>query len=52
MNNYELPKPKGLLVGSIAPIFDTIDINDNKINLLSYLEIYSGVLIDFFIASW
>ncbi|MBD3340612.1 MAG: hypothetical protein GF353_16005 [Candidatus Lokiarchaeota archaeon] len=43
---------KGISVGSKAPIFDTEDIDNKKINLRNLLEQYSGVLLDFFRGAW
>ena len=52
MADEEPPRPKGLSVGSDAPVFDIDDIYGNKINLSQLLKIYKGVLIDFFRGNW
>ena len=52
MNEEEPPRPKGLPVGTKAPSFYTTDIYENVINLDKLLEIYEGVLIDFFRGNW
>ena len=52
MTDEEPPRPSGLAKGSIAPLFDTVDIYGNKMNLLEMLETYGGVLIDFFRGNW
>lgn len=52
MTTDEPPRPKGLHVGALAPLFDTKDINGNDINLENLLEEYEGVLIDFFRGNW
>ena len=52
MFNKELPRPNGLSIGSLAPILKSLDINNNYISLVELLEVYNGILIDFFIGSW
>ena len=52
MIEEEPPRPKGLPVGSKAPSFDTIDIYENNVSLDKLLELYDGVLIDFFRGNW
>jgi len=52
MNDEEPPRPSGLSAGSKAPLFDTKDIYGNEINLKNLLEVYDGVLIDFFRGNW
>ena len=52
MFNKELPRPNGLSIGSLAPIFESLDIDNNHISLIELLKIYNGALIDFFIGSW
>ena len=52
MTDEEPPRPSGLSVGSIAPIFETVDIYGNEMNLMKLLESYNGVLIDFFRGNW
>ena len=48
----EPQRPKGLTVGNEAPIIDTQDIYGDQINLSKLLEIYNGVMIDFFRGNW
>ncbi len=43
---------KGLLVGSQAPMIDTVDIYGKIINLTDVLRNYRGLLIDFFRGAW
>ena len=43
---------KGLLVGSQAPMIDTVDIHGNQINLTDILQENRGLLIDFFRGAW
>lgn len=50
--NEEPPRPNGLQLNSIAPIFDTKDVYGNKMNLESLLEKYNGVMLDFFRGNW
>jgi len=52
MTNEEPPRPSGLPVGTKAPLFDTVDLSGNEMNLTKLLEIYRGVLIDFFRGNW
>jgi len=52
MNDDEPPRPSGIPARSKAPLFDTKDIYGNEINLKKLLEVYSGVLIDFFRGNW
>ena len=52
MTEEEPPRPKGLPVGTKAPSFDTTDIYENNVNLNKLLELYDGVLIDFFRGNW
>ncbi|MFX1316651.1 MAG: hypothetical protein ACFE9T_12365 [Promethearchaeota archaeon] len=52
MNNREPPRPSGLSIGAIAPQIDTKDIYGNAINLVKLLELYDGVMIDFFRGNW
>ncbi|MHA1192521.1 MAG: hypothetical protein ACTSP9_09510 [Promethearchaeota archaeon] len=52
MNDDEPPRPSGLLAGSKAPSFDTKDIYGSEISLKKLLEVYNGVLIDFFRGNW
>ena len=52
MADEEPPRPKGLSVGSKAPMFDTNDIDGNNINLNQLLKNNQGVLIDFFRGNW
>jgi hypothetical protein len=52
MTDEEPPRPTGLTVGSIAPVFNTKDIFGKSLNLLELLEKYDGVLIDFFRGNW
>jgi hypothetical protein len=52
MNDEEPPRPSGLTAGSIAPLFNTKDIYGNELSLKKLLEVYSGVLIDFFRGNW
>ena len=52
MTDEEPPRPKGLLVGSNAPLIDTQDIYGNNIILSQLLKIFNGVLIDFFRGNW
>jgi len=52
MADEEPPRPKGLPVGSNAPLFDTQDIYGNNIILTQLLKIFNGVLIDFFRGNW
>jgi len=52
MADEEPPRPKGLLIGSKAPVFDTEDIYGKKINLNQLLKTHEGVLIDFFRGNW
>jgi len=42
----------GLSLGTKAPIIDTNDIFENKINLTTLLQNYQGVLLDFFRGAW
>ncbi|MFW9826650.1 MAG: hypothetical protein ACFFEY_03410 [Candidatus Thorarchaeota archaeon] len=51
-NNKEQKRPKGLQVNSKAPSIDTIDIYNKPVKLDELLEIYNGVLIDFFRGNW
>jgi hypothetical protein len=52
MTDEEPPRPKGLSVGSKAPVFDTEDIYGNSINLIQLLKNFKGVIIDFFRGNW
>jgi len=52
MADEEPPRPKGLPVGSDAPLFDTQDIYGNNIILSQLLKTFNGVLIDFFRGNW
>ncbi len=52
MTEEEPSRPQGLPVGAKAPFFDTTDIYENNVNLDKLLEIYNGVLIDFFRGNW
>ncbi len=52
INNEEPPRPEGLNLNTKAPLFDTIDIYENPINLNNLLKTYDGVLIDFFRGNW
>ena len=52
MVDEEPPRPKGLLIGSNAPMFDIDDIDGNHLNLNSLLSEFNGVLIDFFRGNW
>lgn len=52
MADEEPPRPKGLSVGSKAPLFDTEDIYGNSINLTQLLKNFKGVIIDFFRGNW
>ncbi|MHA2430850.1 MAG: hypothetical protein ACXACC_07440 [Promethearchaeota archaeon] len=52
MTEEEPPRPKGLPIGTIAPLFETTDIYGNQISLLELLTNYTGVLIDFFRGNW
>ena len=52
MNDEEPPRPSGLATGYKAPLFDTKDIYGNEISLKKLLEVYNGVLIDFFRGNW
>jgi peroxiredoxin len=45
-------KKNGLNIGDKAPTFETVDVNDNEINLKNLLDNYEGVLIDFFRGNW
>jgi hypothetical protein len=51
-NNKEKPRPKGLQVNKKAPLIDTVDIYDKPVKLDELLEIYNGILIDFFRGNW
>ena len=48
----EPTRPKGLSIGSKAPLFNLNDIDGNNINLSQLLNQYKGVLIDFFRGNW
>jgi len=48
----ELPTAKGLIVGTKAPLINTLDIYGNEVNLSKLLETYNGVMIDFFRGNW
>jgi peroxiredoxin len=52
MNAEEPPRPKGLSIGSKAPLFDTVDVYENTISLAELLKNYNGVMIDFFRGNW
>lgn len=52
MDEEEPPRPKGIELQVKAPIIDTVDIHDNKFNLIEALKEYDGVLIDFFRGNW
>jgi hypothetical protein len=52
MNAEEPPRPKGLTIGSKAPMINTTDICDNEINLSELIKNYNGVMIDFFRGNW
>lgn len=52
MNDEEPPRPSGLPADSKAPLFDTKDIYGNEISLKKLLDVYNGVLIDFFRGNW
>ena len=52
MNDEEPPRPSGLPTGSKAPLLDTKDIYGNELILKKLLEVYNGVLIDFFRGNW
>ena len=52
MVDEEPARPKGLSVGSDAPIFDIDDIDGNNIDLIQLLKVHKGVLIDFFRGNW
>lgn len=52
INNKEPPRPKGIQINTIAPMINTVDIYENPINLKDLLQIYNGVLIDFFRGNW
>jgi len=52
MNDEEPPRPSGLPAGSKAPLFDTKDIYGNELSLKKLLDVYNGVLIDFFRGNW
>ena len=52
MVDEEPTRPKGLSVGSDAPIFDIDDIDGNNIDLIQLLKVHKGVLIDFFRGNW
>lgn len=52
MNDEEPLRPSGLPAGSKAPLFDTKDIYGNELSLKKQLEVYNGVLIDFFRGNW
>jgi hypothetical protein len=55
MNEEYISNPKkAKLLGNKAPLIDTIDINDNKINLANILmdDRFRGILIDFFRGAW
>jgi hypothetical protein len=43
---------KGLLIGTKAPMIDTVDIDGDRINLTNLLKKYDGILIDLFRGSW
>lgn len=48
----EEQKKYGLPVGSKAPLFDTIGVDKQPINLQSLLNENKGVLLDFFRGTW
>ena len=52
MTDEEPPRPSGLRVGSKAPLFNTVDLYGNEMNLSKLLETHKGVLIDFFRGNW
>ena len=52
MNDEEPPRPNGLSVNSIAPMFDTKDIYGKEMNLENLLGEFKGVMIDFFRGNW
>lgn len=52
LNKNEQQRPRGLPLHSKAPIINTYDINGNQINLTNLLNVYNGVLIDFFRGTW
>lgn len=43
---------KGLTVGTKAPNFETLDIDNNNVGLSNLLKTHKGVLIDFFRGNW
>ena len=51
-NEEEPPRPKGLLIDTDAPMFETVDIYENPIILNDLLKTYDGVLLDFFRGNW
>ena len=51
-NDAEPPRPKGLNINAKAPLFETVDLYDNPINLKDLLNNYDGVMIDFFRGNW
>jgi hypothetical protein len=52
LQDDEMKKPRGLTLHSKAPMINTFDIYNNKINLNDLLKTYNGVLIDFFRGTW
>jgi len=52
INNIEPPRPAGIQINSKAPMINTVDIYENPININDLLQIYDGVLIDFFRGNW
>jgi hypothetical protein len=52
MTEEEPPRPNGLPMNASAPLFNTKDIDGNRVSLEELLEIYNGILIDFFRGNW
>ncbi|MFX1391009.1 MAG: hypothetical protein ACFE9Z_13175 [Promethearchaeota archaeon] len=52
LSNDEMKRPRGLPLHSKAPMINTFDIYNSKINLDNLLKTYNGVLIDFFRGTW
>jgi hypothetical protein len=52
MTDEEPPRPSGLSAGSIAPLFEAVDVYGKNMDLIKLLETFNGVLIDFFRGNW
>lgn len=50
--NNDTIRPKGLSLHSQAPLINTVDIYNKPVDLVNLLQIFNGVLIDFFRGTW